>query len=182
MGLCRPTKNIRFIIGEGRSVGRRCQSPERSGAEGRGSEHGAVLGYVPRRAAQAGLTGGADRSSRLRREMNVRKEDQPKAEPLNLEVENSVSLGIVCSSPGSSKSSAPLVSETAMPLERTSAPRPTPKSRQAATQRRVHMAGTRVPIRRKVGGTVKPGWSPRKGRRFEFFSRRELSGGPTLSA
>src|SRR5580704_8602588 len=44
LGLCRPIKNIRFINGEGRSAGRRCQSPERSGAEGRGSEHGAVLG------------------------------------------------------------------------------------------------------------------------------------------
>jgi hypothetical protein len=54
-----------------------------SGAEpkGRGSEHGAVLGYVPRRAAQAGLTEGADRSARLRRETNVRKEDKPKAVP-----------------------------------------------------------------------------------------------------
>lgn len=84
LGLYRPIKNIRFIIGEGGSAGRRCQSPERSGAEGRGSEHGAVLGYAPRRAAQAGLTGGADRSGRLRREANVRKEDQPKAVPLNL--------------------------------------------------------------------------------------------------
>jgi hypothetical protein len=62
LGLCRPTKNIRFIIGEGMSAGRRCQSPKRSGAEGRGSEHGAVFGYAPRRAAQAGLTVGADRS------------------------------------------------------------------------------------------------------------------------
>jgi hypothetical protein len=42
------------------SAGSRCQSPERSGAAGRGSEHGAVLGYAPRRAAQAGLTEGAD--------------------------------------------------------------------------------------------------------------------------
>ena len=61
--------------------------------EGRGSEHGALLIYEPRGAAQAGLTGGADRSSRLRRETNVRKEDQPRAEPLNLEVENSVFSG-----------------------------------------------------------------------------------------
>ena len=61
--------------------------------EGRGSEHGALLVYEPRGAAQAGLTGGADRSSRLRRETNVRKEEQPKAEPLNLEVENSVFSG-----------------------------------------------------------------------------------------
>jgi hypothetical protein len=93
LGLYRPIKNIRFIIGEGRSAGRRCQSPERSGAAGRGSERGAVLVYEPRRAAQAGLTGGADRSGRLRRETNVRKEDQPEAEPLNLRVENSVFSG-----------------------------------------------------------------------------------------
>jgi len=50
-----------------------------------------------------------------------------------------------------------------MPPEGTSAPRPTPKSRQTATQRRVRMAGTRVPIGRQVGGTVKPGWSPNQG-------------------
>src|SRR5215472_1057870 len=62
LGLYRPIKNIRFIIGEGRSAGRRCQSPERSGAEGRGSEHGALLVFAPRRAAQAGLTEGAERS------------------------------------------------------------------------------------------------------------------------
>src|SRR5215472_14036063 len=79
LGLYRPIKNIRFINGEGRSEGRRCQSPERSGAGGRGSEHGAVLGYAPRRAAQARLTGGADWSSRLRCETNVRKKGQPKA-------------------------------------------------------------------------------------------------------
>jgi hypothetical protein len=42
------------------------------------------FGYAPRRAAQAGLTGGADWSGRLRRETNVRKEDQPKAAPLKL--------------------------------------------------------------------------------------------------
>src|ERR1700722_6507354 len=84
LGLCRPIKNIRFIIGEGRSAGRRCQSPERNGAGGRGSEHGAILGCAPSRAAQAGLTGGADRSSRLRPETNVRKEDQPKAVQRNL--------------------------------------------------------------------------------------------------
>jgi hypothetical protein len=45
--------------------------------------HGAILVYAPRRAAQAGLTEGADRSSRLRPETNVRKEDQPKAVQLN---------------------------------------------------------------------------------------------------
>ena len=72
--------------------------------EGRGSEHGALLVYAPRGAAQAGLTGGADRSSRLRRETNVRKEDQPKAVPLNLEVENLVLSGHVCCNLGSSKS------------------------------------------------------------------------------
>jgi len=41
------------------------------------------LGYAPRRAAQAGLTGGADHSSRLRRETNLLKKAQPKAEPKN---------------------------------------------------------------------------------------------------
>ena len=48
LGLCRPIKNIRFINGEGISGGRRCQSPERSGAGGRGSEHGAVVGFKRR--------------------------------------------------------------------------------------------------------------------------------------
>jgi hypothetical protein len=38
---------------------------------GRGSEHGAILVYVPRGAAQAGLTEGDERSSRLRHETNV---------------------------------------------------------------------------------------------------------------
>jgi hypothetical protein len=42
--------------------------------------------YAPRRAAQAGLTGGADRSSRLRRETNVANTDQPKAEPKSEEL------------------------------------------------------------------------------------------------
>ena len=61
-----------------------------SGAERSGARRGAeastagFLGYAPRKAAQAGLTEGADRSARLRRETNVRKEDQPKAVPLNL--------------------------------------------------------------------------------------------------
>ena len=44
LGLYGPVKNIRFISGEGISAGRRCQSPERSGAGGRGSEHGAFWG------------------------------------------------------------------------------------------------------------------------------------------
>jgi hypothetical protein len=38
---------------------------------GRGSEYGASLVYAPHGAAQAGLTGGADRSSRLRHETDV---------------------------------------------------------------------------------------------------------------
>ena len=60
LGLYRPIKNIRFINGEGRSAGRRCPSPERSGARGRGSEHGAGLGLS---AAQS-CTSGIDRRSR----------------------------------------------------------------------------------------------------------------------
>ena len=80
LGLCRPIKKHSFHSWRGVSEGRRCQSPERSGAAGRGSEHGAGLVYAPRRAAQAGLTGGAERSSRLRWETNVPKKGQPKAE------------------------------------------------------------------------------------------------------
>ena len=66
LGLCRPIKKHSFHSWRGVSEERRCQSPERSGAAGRGSEHGAGLVHAPRRAAQAGLTGGAERSSRLR--------------------------------------------------------------------------------------------------------------------
>src|SRR5216683_5617027 len=85
LGLCRPIKKHSFHSWRGVSEERRCQSPERSGAAGRGSEHGAGLVYAPRRAAQAGLTGGADRRSRFRSETNVVKKDQPKAEPKNRE-------------------------------------------------------------------------------------------------
>ena len=60
LGLCRPIKNIRFISGRGKSGGRRCQSPERSGAGGGGSEHGAVLGVC----AGQSCTSGIDRRSR----------------------------------------------------------------------------------------------------------------------
>src|SRR5260370_13615119 len=81
--------------------------------EGRGSEHGAVLGYAARRAAQAGLTGGADRSGRLRRETNVRKEDQPKAVPLNCDPENLVLSWHVCWNVGSGKSSSVCLAEGA---------------------------------------------------------------------
>src|SRR5229473_1351993 len=88
-GLCRPIKKHSFHSWRKLSAGRRCQSPERSGAAGRGSEHGAGLVYAPRRAAQAGLTGGADRSSRLRWETNVAKKSQPKAEPKSEELASS---------------------------------------------------------------------------------------------
>jgi hypothetical protein len=61
------------------SGGRRCQSPERSGAGGRGSEHGAVLGVCAARSCTSGIDRSrAERSSRLRGETNVLKEDQPK--------------------------------------------------------------------------------------------------------
>jgi len=89
LGLCRPIKKHSFHSWRKLSEGRRCQSPERSGAAGRGSEHGAGLVYAPRRAAQAGLTGGADRSSRLRWETNVAKNGQPKAEPKSEELASS---------------------------------------------------------------------------------------------
>ena len=70
-------KNIRFILAR---VERR-EALSIPGAQrsrnGRGSEHGAFLGYAPRGAAQAGLTEGAERSSKLRHETNVEWEDQP---------------------------------------------------------------------------------------------------------
>ena len=44
---------------------------------GRGSEHGAQLGYASRGAAQAGLTEGAERSSKLRHETKMEWQDQP---------------------------------------------------------------------------------------------------------
>src|SRR5208337_4772331 len=87
-GLGRPEKNIRFINGEGGvergAVNLRSEAEAWSGLErkGRGSEHGAGLGWASRGAAQAGLTEGAERSSRLRHETNVKWwEDQPKAAP-----------------------------------------------------------------------------------------------------
>jgi len=45
----RPIKNIRFISGDGRSAGRRCQSPERSGAR-RGAEASTARFWGMRRA------------------------------------------------------------------------------------------------------------------------------------
>ena len=87
-GLGRPEKNIRFINGEGGvergAVNLRSAAEPWSGLErkGRGSEHGAGLGSAAGGAAQAGLTEGAERSSRLRHETNVEWcKDQPKAAP-----------------------------------------------------------------------------------------------------
>ena len=50
--------------------------------KGRGSEHGAHLFFAPRGAAQAGLTEGAERSSKFGHEPNVKwLKDRPKAAP-----------------------------------------------------------------------------------------------------
>ena len=77
----RPRKNIRFT---GAKVERR-EALSIPGAKrsrnGRGSEHGALLFFAPRGAAQAGLTEGAERSSKIRHETNVEWKDQPKAAP-----------------------------------------------------------------------------------------------------
>jgi len=77
----RPRKNIRFT---GAKVERR-EALSIPGAKrsrnGRGSEHGALLFLAPRGAAQAGLTEGAERSSKIRYETNVEWKDQPKAAP-----------------------------------------------------------------------------------------------------
>ena len=68
----RPRKNIRFT---GAKVERR-EALSIPGAKrsrnGRGSEHGALLFFAPRGAAQAGLTEGAERSSKIRHETNVK--------------------------------------------------------------------------------------------------------------
>ena len=69
------------------AVNLRSEAEPWSGLErkGRGSEHGAGLGSAARGAAQAGLTEGAERSSRLRHETNVEWcKDQPKAVPNGL--------------------------------------------------------------------------------------------------
>ena len=74
-------KKLSFHSWRKLSAGRRCQSPEHSGAGGRGSEHGAglLLG-----AAQS-CTSGIDRRSRTERQTprgnECCKENQPKAEP-----------------------------------------------------------------------------------------------------
>ena len=77
----RPRKNIRFT---GAKIERR-EALSIPGAKrsrnGRGSEHGALLFFAPRGAAQAGLTEGAERSSKIRDETNVESKEQPKAAP-----------------------------------------------------------------------------------------------------
>jgi hypothetical protein len=59
-----------------------------------------------------------------------------------------------------------------LPMERTSAPQPSATAQPRLPRASVHV-GTRVSIGRSAGGTAKPGWSPRKGRRFEFLPRRK---------
>ena len=59
------------------------RSPGAAKRKGRGSEHAAGLGYASSGAAQAGLTEGAERSSRLLHETNVEWwKDQPEAAPI----------------------------------------------------------------------------------------------------
>ena len=49
-------------------------------------------------------------------------------------------------------------------MKRGECTQPNPKLRQAAMQRQLR--GNRFAIGRKAGGTAKPGWRPRKGRRL----------------
>ena len=113
IGPLQANKKHSFHKWRGKSGGRRCHSPERSGAEGRGSEHGAVCVYAPRRAAQARLTGGADRSSRLCDETNVRKKTSRKAEP-----DSGFLQALLAAAREMNKTPAPLLSELAMPMAR----------------------------------------------------------------
>jgi len=75
---------------------------KRSRARGRGSEHGAILGYAPVNCT-SGLTGGAERSSRLRHETNVEGvKDQPDGLCLKLAVRflpRWISCGVVLAQP-----------------------------------------------------------------------------------
>jgi hypothetical protein len=78
LGLCGQEKNIRFT--EVKMERREALSipgakRSRNGSE---SEHGALFFFAPHGAAQAGLTEGAERSSKTRHETNVKSKDQPK--------------------------------------------------------------------------------------------------------
>jgi hypothetical protein len=55
----------------------------------------------------------------------------------------------------------------ALPMARTSAPQPHPRLHQRLPSGECYGPG--VPIGRKAGGTAKPGWGPRKGRRLSPF-------------
>jgi hypothetical protein len=80
----RPRKNIRFT--EAKVERREALSipGAKRSRNGRGSEHGALLFFAPRGAAQAGLTEGAERSSKIRHETNV--EGKRSAGRLHLEL------------------------------------------------------------------------------------------------
>ena len=81
-GLYQANKKHSFHNWRGKEHREALSISERSGAEGRGSEHGAVLGLCAAQSCTSELTEGAERSGRLRRETNVRRDDQPKAELL----------------------------------------------------------------------------------------------------
>ena len=74
----RPRKNIRFTEAK---VERREAALSIPGAKrsrtGAGSEHGALLFFAPRGGCPSGIDRGAERSSKIRHETNVKSKDQP---------------------------------------------------------------------------------------------------------
>ena len=63
--------------------------------------------------------------------------------------------------------------ERAFPLERTSAPQPSATAQADGYPEQPRIAAVEFRFAETLGGTAKPGWSPRKGRRFEFLPRRK---------
>jgi hypothetical protein len=53
-------------------------------------------------------------------------------------------------------------------MERTNAPQPSATAQPTATER-LRMAALKFRLAETLGGTAKPGWSPRKGRRLSSF-------------
>jgi hypothetical protein len=58
-------------------------------------------------------------------------------------------------------------------MERTSTPQAIRNRAADGYPERVRMAALEFRLAETLGGTAKPGWSPRKGRRFEFLPRRK---------
>jgi hypothetical protein len=63
--------------------------------------------------------------------------------------------------------------ERAFPMERTSTPQPSATAQPTATESECASRHLSSDWQKRWGARRKPGWSPRKGRRFEFLPRRK---------